>query len=123
MLRLLCRAHELEVENTELQASSLRRANLLCQKDVVIQRLQQHRLLSERVIRGQQRLLQGEARPSPCPSPRPRNAPRPRPAPRSSALGGALLGSARRDTQPAASASPTAPRHRHTPRGPCEPVS
>nr|KAF6447613.1 hypothetical protein HJG63_012019 [Rousettus aegyptiacus] len=58
VLRLLCRAHELEVENTELQASSLRRANLLCQKDVVIQRLQQHRLLSERVIRGQQRLLQ-----------------------------------------------------------------
>ncbi|XP_039735580.1 kinesin-like protein KIF19 isoform X3 [Pteropus medius] len=58
VLRLLCRVHELEVENTELQASSLRRKNLLCQKDFVIQGFHQHRLLGERIIRGQRQLIQ-----------------------------------------------------------------
>ncbi|KAB1263115.1 Kinesin-like protein KIF19 [Camelus dromedarius] len=68
VLRLLCRAHELEVENTELQASSLCRKNLLCQKDFVIQRYHQHRLLCEQIIQDQRQLLQGEpARPAPCP--------------------------------------------------------
>nr|XP_042096076.1 kinesin-like protein KIF19 [Ovis aries] len=60
VLRLLCRAHELEVENTGLQASSLCRRSLLCQKDFVIQRCQRHRRLCEQVIREQQRLIQGE---------------------------------------------------------------
>ncbi|KAK7806513.1 hypothetical protein U0070_017505 [Myodes glareolus] len=45
VLQLLCRAHELEVENTELQADNLCRKNLLCQKDFVIQRYHQHRML------------------------------------------------------------------------------
>ncbi|XP_040122735.1 kinesin-like protein KIF19 [Oryx dammah] len=58
VLRLLCRAHELEVENAGLQASSLCRRNLLCQKDFVIQRCQQHRRLCERIIREQQQLIQ-----------------------------------------------------------------
>ncbi|XP_068823553.1 kinesin-like protein KIF19 [Capricornis sumatraensis] len=58
VLWLLCRAHELELENTGLQASSLCRRSLLCQKDLVIQRCQQHRRLCERIIRGQQRLIQ-----------------------------------------------------------------
>ncbi|XP_055266402.1 kinesin-like protein KIF19 isoform X1 [Moschus berezovskii] len=58
VLRLLCRAHELEVENTGLQADSLRRRNLLCQKDFVIQRCQQHRWLCERIIQEQQQLIQ-----------------------------------------------------------------
>ncbi|XDA89431.1 hypothetical protein R6Z07F_019058 [Ovis aries] len=58
VLRLLCRAHELEVENTGLQASSLCRRSLLCQKDFVIQRCQRHRRLCEQVIREQQRLIQ-----------------------------------------------------------------
>ncbi|XDB64709.1 hypothetical protein ABFV05_018325 [Capra hircus] len=58
VLRLLCRVHELEVENTGLQASSLCRRSLLCQKDFVIQRCQRHRRLCERVIREQQRLIQ-----------------------------------------------------------------
>nr|XP_031289190.1 kinesin-like protein KIF19 [Camelus dromedarius] len=58
VLRLLCRAHELEVENTELQASSLCRKNLLCQKDFVIQRYHQHRLLCEQIIQDQRQLLQ-----------------------------------------------------------------
>ncbi|XP_069341779.1 kinesin-like protein KIF19 [Eulemur rufifrons] len=58
VLRLLCRAHELEVENTALQASNLCRKNLLCQKDFVIQRYHQHRLLCEQVIREQRQLIQ-----------------------------------------------------------------
>ncbi|XP_060223834.1 kinesin-like protein KIF19 [Meriones unguiculatus] len=58
VLQLLCRAHELEVENTELQADNLCRKNLLGQKDFVIQRYHQHRLLCRRVIQGQRQLMQ-----------------------------------------------------------------
>lgn len=61
VLRLLCRAHELEVENTELQASNMCRKNLLCQKDLIIQRYHQHRRLCQQLVEGQRRLLQGEA--------------------------------------------------------------
>uniref|UniRef100_A0A7M4FEF0 Kinesin-like protein n=1 Tax=Crocodylus porosus TaxID=8502 RepID=A0A7M4FEF0_CROPO len=61
VLRLLCKAHELEVGNTELQASALYKENLLCQKDFVIQRLQQHRLLCEEIIQQQQMLIRGKA--------------------------------------------------------------
>ena len=63
VLRLLCRARELELENMGLQANSLCRRNLLCQKDFVIQRCQQHRRLCEQIIREQQQLIQGEAPP------------------------------------------------------------
>ncbi|XP_063487209.1 kinesin-like protein KIF19 [Symphalangus syndactylus] len=58
VLRLLCRAHELEVENTELQADNLCHKNLLCQKDFVIQRYHQHRLLCEQLIQEQRQLIQ-----------------------------------------------------------------
>ncbi|XP_071461857.1 kinesin-like protein KIF19 [Marmota flaviventris] len=58
VLRLLGRAHELEVENTELQANSLYWKNLLCQKDFMIQRYHQHRLLCEQVIQEQRQLMQ-----------------------------------------------------------------
>lgn len=61
VLQLLCRAHELEVENTELQADNLCRKNLLCQKDFVIQHYRQFRLLCEQVIQGQRQLMQSEA--------------------------------------------------------------
>nr|XP_055117548.1 kinesin-like protein KIF19 [Symphalangus syndactylus] len=64
VLRLLCRAHELEVENTELQADNLCHKNLLCQKDFVIQRYHQHRLLCEQLIQEQRQLIQGEAHPA-----------------------------------------------------------
>ncbi|XP_055984300.1 kinesin-like protein KIF19 [Sorex fumeus] len=57
VLQLLCRVHELEVGSTELQAHSLRRKNLLCQKDFVIQRYHQHRLLCEQLIQDQQQLI------------------------------------------------------------------
>lgn len=61
VLRLLCRAHELEVENTELRADKLCRGSLLRQKDLVIQRHHQHRLLCERLIQDLWQLVQGEA--------------------------------------------------------------
>lgn len=60
VLRLLCRAHELEVENTELRADSLCCKTLLCQKDLVIQHCHQHLRLCEQLIRGQWQLMQGE---------------------------------------------------------------
>ncbi|XP_023372300.1 kinesin-like protein KIF19 [Otolemur garnettii] len=65
VLQLLCRAHELEVENTALQACSLRRESLLCQKDFMLQRYQQHQQLCEQVIEGQQQLIQGGGIPVP----------------------------------------------------------
>ncbi|XP_014439423.2 kinesin-like protein KIF19 [Tupaia chinensis] len=65
VLRLLCRAHQLEVENTELQANNLCRKNLLCQKDFVIQRYHQHRLLCDQVIQEQQQLIQDGGIPVP----------------------------------------------------------
>ncbi|XP_069920779.1 kinesin-like protein KIF19 isoform X1 [Oryctolagus cuniculus] len=67
VLRLLCRAHELEVENTELQASNLCRKNLLCQKDFVIQRYRQHRRLCERLVAEQRRRMQDRGVPVPEP--------------------------------------------------------
>ncbi|XP_022356112.1 kinesin-like protein KIF19 [Enhydra lutris kenyoni] len=59
VLRLLCRAHELEVENTELRADKLCQGSLLRQKDLVIQRHHQHRLLCERLIQDLWQLVQG----------------------------------------------------------------
>uniref|UniRef100_A0A8C0I5V1 Kinesin motor domain-containing protein n=1 Tax=Balaenoptera musculus TaxID=9771 RepID=A0A8C0I5V1_BALMU len=53
-----CRARELEVEDTALQANSLCRKNLLCQKDFVIQCCQQHRRLCEQIIQDQRQLIQ-----------------------------------------------------------------
>ncbi|XP_074058020.1 uncharacterized protein LOC141498842 [Macrotis lagotis] len=67
VLRLLCKAHELEVENTELQANNLYQKNLLCQKDFVIQRYHQHRLLCEEIIQQQRELIKGNWIPVPEP--------------------------------------------------------
>ncbi|XP_053783005.1 kinesin-like protein KIF19 isoform X5 [Desmodus rotundus] len=65
-LRLLCRAQELELENAGLQAGLLRRDSLLCQKDLVIRRCHQHRLLCERIIQDQRQLLQDGGLPVPA---------------------------------------------------------
>lgn len=53
VLRLLCRAHKLELGNAELQVNTLYKENLLCQKDSAIQQLQQHLLLREEIIQQQ----------------------------------------------------------------------
>ncbi|OPJ87316.1 kinesin family member 19 [Patagioenas fasciata monilis] len=65
VLRLLCRAHELELGNTDLQAKTLYKENLLCQKDFVIQQLQQHMLLCEEIIQQQQALIKAQNIPVP----------------------------------------------------------
>ncbi|XP_074775805.1 kinesin-like protein KIF19 [Athene noctua] len=65
VLRLLCRAHELELGNTELQANTLYKESLLCQKDFVIQQLQQHMLLCEEIIQQQQMLIKAQNIPVP----------------------------------------------------------
>ncbi|KAM6121939.1 kinesin-like protein KIF19 [Phoenicopterus ruber ruber] len=65
VLRLLCRAHELELGNTELQANTLYKENLLCQKDFVIQQLQQQMLLCEEIIQQQQMLIKAQNIPVP----------------------------------------------------------
>lgn len=67
VLRLLCRAHELEQENTELRAGKLRRRHLLCRKDLVIQRHHQHRRLCKQLIHDLWQLIRGEP---PRPGPR-----------------------------------------------------
>ncbi|XP_049495089.1 kinesin-like protein KIF19 [Panthera uncia] len=59
VLRLLCWAHELEAENTELRADGLRRRSLLWQKDFVIRRYHQHRRLCEQLLRDQRQLIEG----------------------------------------------------------------
>ncbi|XP_077172154.1 kinesin-like protein KIF19 isoform X2 [Paroedura picta] len=67
VLRLLCRAHELEVGSTELQAGALYKESLLCQKDFLIQRHQQHRRLCEEIIRQQRLLIKDHNIPVPPP--------------------------------------------------------
>ncbi|KAM4764730.1 LOW QUALITY PROTEIN: kinesin-like protein KIF19 [Cyanocitta cristata] len=64
VLSFLCRAHELQLGNTELQANPLYRENLLCQKDFVIQ-LQQHMLLCKEIIQQQQMLIKAQNIPVP----------------------------------------------------------
>ncbi|OCT64130.1 kinesin-like protein KIF19 [Xenopus laevis] len=58
VLRLLCRMHELEVENTGLQAKALCKENVLCQKDFVILHYQQNSALCEEIIQLQQTLIE-----------------------------------------------------------------
>ncbi|XP_078521107.1 kinesin-like protein KIF19 isoform X2 [Lissotriton helveticus] len=65
VLRLLCKIHELEVENTELQAGSMWKENHLCQKDIVLGRYQQHRSMCEEIIRQQLILIEDHDIPIP----------------------------------------------------------
>nr|XP_028562583.1 kinesin-like protein KIF19 [Podarcis muralis] len=67
VLRLLCKAHELEVSKTELQANALRKETLLCQKDLVIHSHQQHRRLCQEIIQQQQQLIRDHNIPVPEP--------------------------------------------------------
>ncbi|XP_051876871.1 kinesin-like protein KIF19 isoform X2 [Pristis pectinata] len=57
IMSLLCKVHELEVENTEIQSALLRKENLLQQKDFVVQRYEQHRSLCSEIIQQQQQLI------------------------------------------------------------------
>ncbi|XP_069503716.1 kinesin-like protein KIF19 [Ambystoma mexicanum] len=65
VLRLLCKVHEMEVGNTELQAGAMWKENLLSQKDVVIQKYERQRLMCDEIIRQQLILIEDQQVPVP----------------------------------------------------------
>lgn len=60
IMRLLCRVHQLEIENLESQSASLLRDFQIKKKDMVISRFRQHRNLIDDIIRRQRDLMDGE---------------------------------------------------------------
>ncbi|XP_053562914.1 kinesin-like protein KIF19 [Bombina bombina] len=57
VLSLLCKVHELEIENTEMQSHALLKDNMIRQKNYVVQRFEQHRSLCDEIIQQQRRLI------------------------------------------------------------------
>ena len=62
VLSLLCRVHELEVENTEMQSHALLRDGALRHRREALCRLEQHRSLCDEIIQGQRQIIDGRAR-------------------------------------------------------------
>jgi len=60
VLRLLCKVHELEIYNTEVQSSCILRDFQIKRKDMVIARYRQHQLLCDQIINKQRNLIDGE---------------------------------------------------------------
>ncbi|KAG9349817.1 hypothetical protein JZ751_026170 [Albula glossodonta] len=58
ILALLCKVHELEVENTEIQSMVLCKENLLRTKDFIIQRYEHHRALCDEIIQQQRAVIE-----------------------------------------------------------------
>ncbi|CAH1273128.1 KIF19 [Branchiostoma lanceolatum] len=58
ILMLLCKVHELEIENTEMQSKTLLQENFLRQKDLVIARYEQHKNVADEIIRMQRELIE-----------------------------------------------------------------
>ncbi|XP_036388276.1 kinesin-like protein KIF19 [Megalops cyprinoides] len=65
ILTLLCKVHELEVENTEIQSAVLCKENLLRTKDFIIQRHEQHRALCDEIIQQQKSIIEDHQIPVP----------------------------------------------------------
>lgn len=61
VLVLLCKVHELEIENTEIQSHALLRDGVLRQKNLVVQRFEQHRHLCDEIIQQQRQFIDGES--------------------------------------------------------------
>nr|XP_034798710.1 kinesin-like protein KIF19 isoform X3 [Pan paniscus] len=57
VLSLLCRVHELEVENTEMQSHALLRDSALRHRHEAVRRLEQHRSLCDEIIQGQRQII------------------------------------------------------------------
>uniref|UniRef100_A0A4W3K438 Kinesin-like protein n=1 Tax=Callorhinchus milii TaxID=7868 RepID=A0A4W3K438_CALMI len=57
VLSLLCKVHELEIENTEMQSSALLKENVIRQTDYVVQRFEQHRHLCAEIIQQQRQII------------------------------------------------------------------
>ncbi|XP_076136275.1 kinesin-like protein KIF19 [Alosa pseudoharengus] len=58
LLSLLCQTHELELDNTELQAAALRRQHALRHRDFLLQRHEQRRHLADDIIHQQRTVIQ-----------------------------------------------------------------
>ncbi|XP_032900452.1 kinesin-like protein KIF19 isoform X1 [Amblyraja radiata] len=57
VLSLLCKVHELEIENTEMQSIALLKDNVIRQTNYVIQRFEQHRQLCAEIIQQQRQII------------------------------------------------------------------
>ncbi|XP_055448615.1 kinesin-like protein KIF19 isoform X2 [Psammomys obesus] len=57
VLSLLCRVHELEVENTEMQSHALLRDSALRHRREAVRRLEEHRSLCEEIIQSQRQII------------------------------------------------------------------
>ncbi|XP_075436191.1 kinesin-like protein KIF19 [Ascaphus truei] len=57
VLGLLCKVHELEIENTEMQSHALLKDNMIRQKNYVVQRFEHHRSLCNEIIQQQRRII------------------------------------------------------------------
>ncbi|XP_055789807.1 kinesin-like protein KIF19 isoform X1 [Salvelinus fontinalis] len=57
VLGLLCKVHELEIENAEMQSHALLKDNVIRQKNCVVQRFEQHRHLCDELIQQQRRFI------------------------------------------------------------------
>ncbi|XP_060058669.1 kinesin-like protein KIF19 isoform X1 [Erinaceus europaeus] len=57
VLSLLCRVHELEVENTEMQSHALLRDGALRHRREAVRRLEQHRSLCDEIIQAQRQII------------------------------------------------------------------
>ncbi|KAM4692054.1 kinesin-like protein KIF19 [Rhinophrynus dorsalis] len=57
VLSLLCKVHELEIENTEMQSHALLKDNMIRQKNYMVQRFEQHRCLCEEIIKQQRQII------------------------------------------------------------------
>lgn len=60
VLRLLCKVHELEIHNTEVQSSCLLRDFQIKKKDMVIARYRQQQNLCDQIITKQRNLIDGK---------------------------------------------------------------
>ena len=60
VLRLLCKVHELELTNTEVQSSCILRDFQIKKKDMVISRYRQHQSLCDQIIHKQKQILDGK---------------------------------------------------------------
>ena len=60
VLRLLCKVHELELTNTEVQSSCILRDFQIKKKDMVISRYRQHQSLCDQIIHKQKKILDGK---------------------------------------------------------------
>ncbi|XP_066560551.1 kinesin-like protein KIF19 isoform X2 [Amia ocellicauda] len=57
VLGLLCKVHELEIENAEMQSHALLKDNVIRQKNYVVQRFERHRHLCDEIIQQQRQFI------------------------------------------------------------------